>query len=211
MSESDRYTVGTKTSRTSRARCTTVQRVLVVAATALELAPRSKAATRSVCGVGPVEAAAATARASRGERPEAASSTSASPAPATLEPATLVIGSRGRLLRPRRPGVAVVLAVERAAPDPALLAAARRALPEAPRPADRDRSARVGGAAGCAEVEAMEGFAVLRAADAAGVPALELRAVSNASTTPTADWRIEEALDAARRRRPARCSRRSDA
>ena len=46
-------------------------------------------------------------------------------------------------------------------------------------------SARVGGGAAC-EVEAMEGFAVLRAAALAGVPALELRAVSNAVAEPTA-------------------------
>ncbi len=54
-------------------------------------------------------------------------------------------------------------------PDPALLAAARRALPEA-RVLPIGTSARVGGTSGC-DVEAMEGFAVLRAAELAGVPA----------------------------------------
>ena len=39
-------------------------------------------------------------------------------------------------------------------------------------------SGQVGGGAAC-EVEAMEGFGVLRAAALAGVPALELRAISN--------------------------------
>ena len=42
----------------------------------------------------------------------------------------------------------------------------------------------------------MEGFGVLRAAAAAGVPALELRAVSNAYGAPRADWRIDEAIAA---------------
>ena len=42
----------------------------------------------------------------------------------------------------------------------------------------------------------MEGFAVLRAAALAGVPALELRAVSNAvGEADRALWRIGEALD----------------
>ena len=53
---------------------------------------------------------------------------------------------------------------------------------------------RVGGGAGY-EVEAMEGFGVLRAAALAGVPALEVRAVSN----PVAErdrgrWRVDDAL-----------------
>ena len=55
---------------------------------------------------------------------------------------------------------------------------------------------RVGGGAGY-EVEAMEGFGVLRAAALAGVPAVELRAVSNAVGEPDRSaWRIDEALDA---------------
>jgi futalosine hydrolase len=56
--------------------------------------------------------------------------------------------------------------------------------------------ARVGGGTLC-EVEAMEGFGVLRAAALAGVPAVEVRAVSN----PVRDadrslWRIDDALAA---------------
>ena len=55
---------------------------------------------------------------------------------------------------------------------------------------------RVGGGGVC-EVEAMEGFGVLRAAARAGVPALELRAVSNAVGEPDrARWRIDDALAA---------------
>ena len=59
-------------------------------------------------------------------------------------------------------------------------------------------SGRVGGTAGC-DVEAMEGFAVLRAAELAGVPALELRSVSNAvAEADRARWRFDEAFAALR-------------
>ena len=58
-------------------------------------------------------------------------------------------------------------------------------------------SARVGGGRACAEVEAMEGFAVLRAAARAGRSrARAARRLERASTTPRADWRIDEALAA---------------
>jgi len=57
-------------------------------------------------------------------------------------------------------------------------------------------SGRVGGGAEC-DVEAMEGFGVLRAAALAGIPAIELRAVSNAVGEPDrAKWRIDDALAA---------------
>jgi futalosine hydrolase len=39
-----------------------------------------------------------------------------------------------------------------------------------------------------AQVESMEGFAVLRAAQLAGVPAIELRAISNRCGAPKRDW-----------------------
>jgi futalosine hydrolase len=42
----------------------------------------------------------------------------------------------------------------------------------------------------------MEGFAVLRAAAASGVPAIELRAISNAFDAPRTEWRIDEAIAA---------------
>jgi nucleoside phosphorylase len=55
-------------------------------------------------------------------------------------------------------------------------------------------SARVGGASGC-EVEAMEGFAVLRACELAGVPALELRAVVNEIAEPDRSlWRFDDGI-----------------
>ena len=87
------------------------------------------------------------------------------------------------------------LAPRRVAADPALLAAARRAFPDAP-VLPIGTSARVGGTAGV-EVEAMEGFGVLRAAQLAGVPALEVRAVSNEIEEPDRGrWRFEDALAA---------------
>ncbi len=55
-------------------------------------------------------------------------------------------------------------------------------------------SARVGGGTAC-DVEAMEGFAVLRAAELAGVPAIELRTVSNlVEERDRSRWRFDEAL-----------------
>src|SRR5262249_28484109 len=56
-------------------------------------------------------------------------------------------------------------------------------------------SARVGGTGEC-PVEAMEGFAVLRACALAGVPAVEVRAISNRIGDARGDWRIGEALEA---------------
>ena len=82
-----------------------------------------------------------------------------------------------------------------AAPDGALLAAARSAFPEA-RITLIGTSARVGGTTGC-EVEAMEGFAVLRAAKLTGVPGLEVRAISNEiEEADRGRWYFDEALAA---------------
>jgi futalosine hydrolase len=80
--------------------------------------------------------------------------------------------------------------------------AARRALPGAlVQPIGT--SARVGGASGC-QVEAMEGFAVLRAAELAGVPAVEVRAVSNEiDEQDRALWRIDDAIAALRAAMPS--------
>jgi futalosine hydrolase len=74
-----------------------------------------------------------------------------------------------------------------------LLDALRAALPTA-RVCAIGTSARVGGATGC-DIEAMEGFAVLRACQLAGVPAVELRAAANAISEPDRRlWQFEEAL-----------------
>jgi futalosine hydrolase len=165
----------------------TFQRViLVVAATDTELAGADGAATLA-CGIGPVEAAAATARTLAELRPEVVLHVGIAGARGLAAPA-LVIGSeavyedaQGSLV----PG--------RLEPDADLLAAARRALPEA-RVLPIGTSARVGGTSAC-EVEAMEGFAVLRAAQLAGIPAVEVRAVSNEIDEPDrALWRFDDAL-----------------
>jgi futalosine hydrolase len=166
--------------------------VLVVAATPLELSFVTGAST-FCCGVGPIDAAAATARALERERPEAVLHTGLAGARA-LTPGALVLGSEAiycDLVDPTRS----FPRVERAAPDPYLLKQARSALPGAA-VLPIATSARVGGGHDCCDVEAMEGFAVLRAAALAGVPALELRAVSNTFDADRADWRIDDAIEA---------------
>jgi hypothetical protein len=85
--------------------------------------------------------------------------------------------------------------VERLAPDTALLARVRAALPDA-LVLPIATSGRVSGGSGC-DVEAMEGFGVLRACALAGVPAVELRAVSNdIDEADRARWRFDDALAA---------------
>jgi nucleoside phosphorylase len=89
-----------------------------------------------------------------------------------------------------------------AAADARLVAAARRALPDAVvRPIGT--SANVSGTHGC-DVEAMEGFGVLRAAALVGVPALEVRALANeVEEEDRSLWRIDDALAALERALPA--------
>jgi nucleoside phosphorylase len=163
--------------------------VLVVAATARELALAGDAATL-LCGIGPVEAAAATAGRLAHERPDAVLNVGLAGARG-VPAGTLVIGSEAIYCDV----LAAIAVPERVPADPALLAAARGALPGA-LVTPIGTSARVGGTAGC-DVEAMEGFAVLRAAELAGVPALEVRAVSNDVDEPDrSKWRFEDALEA---------------
>ena len=80
-----------------------------------------------------------------------------------------------------------------ALPDADLLARLHEAFPEAVlRPIGT--SARVGGSHEI-DVEAMEGFAVLRACELAGVPAVEVRVVSNEIDEPDrALWRFDDAF-----------------
>jgi futalosine hydrolase len=174
----------------------TVRRViLVVAATAHELA--GSRATSLVCGVGPVEAAAATAAALARERPDAVLSVGLAGCRrgCGLAPPALVLGTEAVYCDVTVAGAPSFPVVDRLEPDPHLLARARRALPEAEL-RSIGTSARIGGSRGC-DVEAMEGFAVLRAAARAGVPALELRAIANEVEEPErALWRIDEALAA---------------
>jgi len=163
--------------------------ILVVAATERELAGASGAATLA-CGIGPVEAAAVSARALAELRPAAMLHIGIAGARGIPVP-QLVIGSEAVY----EDALVGGLVPERERPDPRLVDAAQRALPEA-RVLPIGTSARVGGTSSC-EVEAMEGFAVLRAARLAGVPAVEVRAVSNEIDDPDRTrWRFDDALTA---------------
>ena len=91
---------------------------------------------------------------------------------------------------------AAISVVNRVKADPHLVAAARKALPDAP-VLPIGTSAAVGGAGDGVAVEAMEGFGVLRAAALAAVPAVEVRAISNEiGEADRARWRLEDALAA---------------
>ena len=163
--------------------------ILVVAATEAELAGAAGAALL-VCGIGPVDAAAATARRLAERRPDALLHVGIAGGRGISAP-QVVIGSESVY----EDAAAGGLLPGRVLPDARLLEAARRALPEAT-VLPIGTSARVGGTSGC-EVEAMEGFAVLRAAALAGVPAVEVRAVSNEIDEPDRDrWRFDDALAA---------------
>jgi futalosine hydrolase len=88
--------------------------------------------------------------------------------------------------------------VLRVAPDAHLLAATEAALPEAVA-LPIGTSAIVDGPCGAhphVRVEGMEGFAVLRACELAGVPAVEVRAVSNEiGEGDRARWQIARGID----------------
>jgi futalosine hydrolase len=160
--------------------------ILVVAATQRELDGTTDAATLA-CGIGPVEAAAATARALAGRRPAAVLHVGVAGA-RRLSPLSVVIGSEAVYEDPVGP-----LVPTRVEPDAELVAAARRALPDA-HVLPIGTSARVGGTRDC-DVEAMEGFAVLRAAALANVPAVEVRVVSNAvDEADRSRWELDAAL-----------------
>jgi futalosine hydrolase len=162
--------------------------LLVVAATGRELSPVAGARTL-LCGIGPVEAAVATARALAEERPSAVLHVGIAGARG-LEPLTLVLGSEARYC-----DASGLLVPARALPDAGLLSRLRAAFPDA-RVDPIGTSARVGGSHGV-EVEAMEGFAVLRACELAGVPAVEARIVSNEiDEADRALWRFDDAFAA---------------
>jgi futalosine hydrolase len=165
--------------------------LLVVAATVRELASVRGAET-FCCGVGPVDAALATAQ--RLTAGDVSSVLHIGLAGArTLEPLTLVLGSEAVYCDVIDPS-STFPRVERVAPDAGLLVAARAALPEA-RVEPIGTSGRLGGGVACCNVEAMEGFGVLRAAELAHVPAVELRAISNVvGEADRAKWRFAEAF-----------------
>jgi len=163
--------------------------LLVVAATDRELALLEGVDT-FCCGIGPVEAALQTARAIEERRPHAVLHLGIAGARG-IEPPALVLGSEAVYCDV----AAEIRVIDRALPDPALLERCRAALPLA-LVLPIGTSAAVGGASRCA-VEAMEGFGVLRACELAGVPAIELRAISNAIGEPDrAQWRFDDAFAA---------------
>jgi futalosine hydrolase len=164
--------------------------VLLIAATERELV--ALAGVESVCcGIGPVEAALGTARTLAERRPDAILHVGIAGA-TSLEPGAVVVGTESvycdvideHSTLPR---------VSRVAVAPELVARVREAIPEA-HALPIATCARVGGGALC-EVEAMEGFGVLRAAALAGVPAVEMRVISNSVRHADRSlWRIEDAL-----------------
>jgi futalosine hydrolase len=163
--------------------------ILLVAATNEELA--ALAGTRAITsGLGPVDAALATQAALADGTPRAVLHVGIAGARRTsgLQLLDVVIGSESHYsdhrLRTLPPPV------ERA--HPGLVAAARRALPSA-HVLPIATSARVGG--GDSGVEAMEGYGVLRAAARAGVPAVEVRVISNeVEEDDRSRWRFAEAF-----------------
>lgn len=164
--------------------------ILVVAATEDELAGTPGAARAEVCGVGPVEAAARTARAIAAHGPDAVVNVGIAGA-RSFDAPRFVIGREAVYCDADDPRWFEL----RAPADERLVAAAARAVPEALLE-PIGTSARVGGSSGC-EVEAMEGYAVLRASALAGVPAVEVRVLANAIGEPDrARWRFAEAKSA---------------
>jgi nucleoside phosphorylase len=180
-----------------------LEHVLVVAATARELAPPVGWRTLR-CGVGPVEAAVATAADIARRAPAAIVHVGIAGARRrrAIPPATLVIGTESRYCDL---GVPDDWAPRRIVPPAPLLAAVRKALPPA-LALPIGTSGWVGGSGGCGDpagaavpcdVEAMEGFGVLRAAAYAGVPAIEVRAIANdIEEADRGRWHFEAAFAA---------------
>lgn len=175
--------------------------LLLVAATDRELCGHDGLA----CGVGPVEAAAATARALALQPVEAVLHVGIAGARG-IEIGSLVVGTEStyRDLSAEWP------VVDRLTPDAGLVERARRALPDATT-APIHTSAVVSGSSDTVSlepvraplIEAMEGFGVLRAAALAGVPAVEVRAVSNElGEDDRSRWDVSGALGALERALP---------
>ncbi len=166
--------------------------MLVVAATERELA-LVRGADTFACGIGPVEAALQTARVLAERRPDAVLHVGIAGARG-IEPPALVLGSESVYCDVVDPS-SLLKRIERVAPDAAFLARVRAALPEA-HVVPIATAGKVGAGTAC-DVEAMEGFGVLRACALAGVPAVELRAVSNApDEADRGTWSFEDAFAA---------------
>jgi len=161
--------------------------VLLVAATEIELCEHPGLA----CGVGPVEAAAATARELMSNPPSAVVHVGLAGGHG-ITPGGLVIGRESLYVDL----AAEIPVVDRVEPDSDLLEKVRAAAPDA-LVLPIGTSAAVGGVVGDLRVQAMEGFGVLRACALAGVPAVELRAISNElAENDRSRWRIGRALEA---------------
>ena len=165
--------------------------ILLVAATELELCGQEGL----VCGVGPVEAAAATASALALDSPQLVLNIGVAGATG-LTPGSLVVGTDAVYGDLR----AEIEIVSHVTPEPGLLAKVQAALPHA-LSLPIGMSAAVGGLSSSdshrVRVEGMEGFAVLRACELAGVPAVEVRAISNQlGETDRVRWRLPRALEA---------------
>jgi len=169
---------------------------LLVAATELELRVAGDLAPTLCCGIGPIEAAASTAAALAASAPAAVLHVGVAGArrDRDLKVGGLVVGAEAIYEDIAGDLAARMPRIERVAPDPRLLDAARTALPGAD-VLPIGTTARVGAGRTC-PVEAMEGFAVLRAAELAAVPAIEVRAISNLVDDRRDDWRLDEALEA---------------
>jgi predicted 5'-methylthioadenosine/S-adenosylhomocysteine nucleosidase len=166
--------------------------VLVVAATELELALLGGHDT-FCCGIGPVESALQTARALAERRPDAVVHVGIAGS-RTLEPPALVLGREAVYCDVIDP-TSTLPRVERVHPDSALLERVGAELPEA-HLLPIATCGKVGGGTAF-EVEAMEGFGVLRACELAGVPAVELRAISNSpDEADRTRWRFDDAFAA---------------
>jgi len=187
-------------------------RLLVVSAIPAELPPPGPALTLLAAGVGPVEAASAVAAAlARCDYGAVVSIGIAGSFDGTLPPGGIAIveeevlaelGVEGEEEMTLPAGVALV---DRAYADPVLVEAARRALPEAVVGRGITVATVTGSDARAAQlrrrfdplVESMEGFAVLRAAQRAGVRAVEVRAISNqVGERDRAAWDVRGALRA---------------
>src|SRR5262249_33919206 len=145
------------------------------------------------CGIGPVEAALQTARVLEERRPDAVIHVGIAGA-RTLEPPALVLGSEAVYCDVIDPA-STLPRIERVSPDVALLERVKTALPDA-HVLPIATCGKVGGGTGF-DVEAMEGFGVLRACELAGVPAVELRAISNSPDEADRTlWRLDDAFAA---------------
>lgn len=159
--------------------------ILIVAATEGELCGHPGL----VCGIGPVEAAAATANALTEYRPAAVLHVGVAGG-RDLSPGTLVIGTEAVFVDL----AAAIPVVNRVSGDAELVAAASGALGVEMLPIAT--TAAVGSSPAALRVEAMEGFGVLRACERAGIPAVEIRAISNEiGESDRSRWEVERAVE----------------